>query len=172
MACVLTQGFLIDCRQSMGGVAEMYIATLDTINTITEASGVITAITKTSPLVFYKYVPRRNTSNATAPITGSTENGTVFYTHTVVLQLDKLATDKRIQVQLLTQNRLVIIVKDMNGAYWMFGKTRGVELNTGTPQTGQASGDLNGFGALTFTGDEPELPYEVASGIIAGLLTT
>lgn len=55
MACALTQGYNLDCRDSYGGVKEIYIAETSSVTAITASAGVITAIDKTGTKVFYKY---------------------------------------------------------------------------------------------------------------------
>jgi hypothetical protein len=46
-----------------------------------------------------------------------------------------------------------------------------MDINAGNGSTGQAKGDRNGYNDLTFTGDEPNMEYEVNSSVIAGLET-
>lgn len=166
MACALTSGFNLDCRDSNGGINTIYVATFSDADSFTEASGVITAVTLSPSRVFYEYQVRRYTSVAVETITGSQENGTIFYDQLVTAYLDKMATDKRIQIQLLAQNYLYVIVKDNNGRYWWYGKTRGLMLNAGTAGTGTAAGDRNGY-ELPFSGQEPSMAQEVAEAVIA-----
>ena len=46
MPCALTQGYVLDCKDSLGGITEVYFMAAQDVSTTTEASGVITAITK------------------------------------------------------------------------------------------------------------------------------
>ena len=52
MACALTQGRAIDCRNSTGGISEILIANFGDITIGTVASGVITALTQAELLTF------------------------------------------------------------------------------------------------------------------------
>jgi hypothetical protein len=61
------------------------------------------------------------------------------------------------------------IVTDRNGNYWLLGSRNGLELTTGTSQTGTAMGDRNGYD-VTFTGME-EIPMLSVSGSIVAALT-
>ena len=72
-------------------------------------------------------------------------------------------------VRLLTQNRLAVIVKDMDGVFRLAGETRAMHLTASASTTGKASGDKNGYN-ITLTGKEPLPSNTVASGIIAALL--
>ncbi len=55
MACALTQGYTLDCRDSLGGITEVYFIEAGNVSSITEASGVVSAIVKGSGKVFRKY---------------------------------------------------------------------------------------------------------------------
>jgi len=52
----------------------------------------------------------------------------------------------------------------------MYGWNRGLDQTEGTNPLGITAAELNGY-TITLTGDQATLPYEVASGIIAGLLS-
>lgn len=170
MACALTQGFTIDCREGMGGLKELYIMELNNVSGITASSGVITAITKASGKRFWKYQQLAQTAQATEEITGSDENGTVFYAQSIEIFLNKMQASVRNEVKLLAKNRIVIVTVDRNGKAFLYGETLGLTLNTGTGSSGRANGDRNGYG-LTFTGAEPDPAQEVDSSIITTLET-
>lgn len=177
MACVLTTDFLKPCRDSMAGVKTIYLTELANEATFTVASGVVTAFTLSSGKQFFIYEVPTGSSSATATIAGDRAVGSRFYTHSVQLQLPKLETSKRNEIQLLAQNTLMAIVLDQNGKYFLYGHnetsgatSNGLEISEGTGQTGTAAGDLNGFN-LTLTGDENCLPLEVTSSLITALTT-
>jgi hypothetical protein len=56
MACLLSTGFTLDCRDSIGGVDEVYIGELEYLNTATFASsaGAVTVMAMTGGKKFYK----------------------------------------------------------------------------------------------------------------------
>lgn len=169
MSCALSQGFVLDCRDSVGGLKSVYFIAKADIASVTEAAGVVTAITKDAGKVFYKYELVRGTSSMTENITASVENGTVFYAQELSIILNKLEANKRNEILLLAKNNLVAIVEDSNGKYWMLGRLNGVDITGGNGATGTAHGDRSGY-TLTFSGSEKELAPEVQSSIIAGLL--
>ena len=63
MACALTQGYTLDCRDSLGGLTEVYFIEASNITSYTEASGVITALVKAAGKRFYKYELVKGTSS-------------------------------------------------------------------------------------------------------------
>ena len=170
MPCALTQGYVLDCKDSLGGMTEvLFIAKAD-VTATTEASGVITAITKAAGKRFYKYELVKETANFVENINASVENGTVFYQQELTIVLNKLQANTRNEILLLAQSLLVAIAKDNNGNYWYLGKNNGLDITAGNSGTGTAIGDRSGY-TLTFTGKEAALSPEVSSSIIAALLT-
>jgi len=61
MACALTQGYTLDCKDSLGGIKAVWFISSANVSSVTEASGVVSAITKASGKVFYKYELVKNT---------------------------------------------------------------------------------------------------------------
>ena len=53
MACAISAGYTIDCRENVGGVKAVYIAEFGNI-TVNEVSGLVTGITKVTGKRFYK----------------------------------------------------------------------------------------------------------------------
>ncbi len=161
MSCVLTQGYAYDCKNNVGGIKRVYIGSRDDVNQITIADGVIDNITMFQN-VFYLYDLVRESSNFSETVTTNVQNGTVFYSQSLEIVLNKLQVNTRNEIILLGQNRLCIIVEDNNGRYWMLGYKNGIDLTGGGSASGTAYGDRNGY-TLTFTGSENELAPEVES---------
>jgi len=168
MACALTQGYTLDCRDSLGGIKAAWFISHANVTAVTEASGVVTAITKAAGKVFYKYHLVRNTSSVTENITASVENGTVFYAQELSIILNKLQANTRNEILLLAQNSLMAVFQDANDKYWLLGRVNGIDLTGGNGASGTTQGDRSGY-TLTFSGGEKELAPEVASNVIAGL---
>ena len=170
MACALTQGYTLDCKDSLGGIKALWLIAHANVSSVTEASGIVSAITKASGKVFYKYELVKNTGALTETITASVENGTVFYAQELSIVLNKLQANTRNEILLLAKNTLMAVVQDANDKYWLLGRYTGLDVTGGTAATGTAQGDRNGY-TLTFTGGEKELAPEVSSSIIAGLVS-
>jgi hypothetical protein len=170
MPCALTQGYTLDCKDSLGGIKAVWMIESGNVTAVTEASGIVSAITKSAGKVFRKYELVKATGSLTETITASVENGTVFYAQELSIVLNKLQANTRNEILLLAQNTLMVVVQDANDKYWLLGRTQGCDVTGGTAATGTAQGDRNGY-TLTITGAEKQLAPEVTSGIIAGLTT-
>ena len=170
MPCALTQGYTLDCRDSLGGITEVYFIASSDVTSTTEASGVITALTKAAGKRFYKYELTKGTSMFTENVASNVQNGTLFFTPELTIILNKLQANTRNEILLLAQNRLVAVAKDNNGKFWYLGKTRALDLTAGSAASGTAEGDRSGY-TLTFTGAEPALSPEVNSTVASALTT-
>lgn len=170
MACALTQGYTLDCRDSLGGITEVYFMAFQDVSSTTEASGVITALTKGVGKRFYKYELTKGTSVMTENVNSNVQNGTLYFTPELTIILNKLQVNTRNEILLLAQNRLVAVAKDNNGKYWYLGKTRALDLTAGSATSGTAEADRSGY-TLTFAGAEPSMSPEVNSAVAAALTT-
>lgn len=160
----------IDCRDSIGGAKEILFIEFDNVTSMTEASGVVTAMVLASGKQFRRYVVPKETSFFTEALTANVQNGTNFYQQELTIVLNKMQANTRNEIQLLAQNRLIAIVLDLNGKYWLLGKEQAIDATGGDGGTGTAHGDRNGYQRV-FTGMERFMAPEVQASIIAGLLT-
>lgn len=170
MPCNLTQSMTIDCKDSIGGLKEVLFIEFDNVTAMTEASGVVTAITVSTGKQFRRYVMPKETSFFTETPNSNVQNGTIFYQQELTIVLNKMQANTRNEIQLLAQNRLLAIGLDLNGKYWLLGKERALDLTGGDGGSGTATGDRNGY-TRVFTGMERNMAPEVQSTLIAGLLT-
>jgi hypothetical protein len=168
MSCALTQGYTFDCKDNIGGLKSVWFIGWNDVASVTVASGLVSAITKASGKVFYKYQLVRNTASFTENIAGSIENGTVVYNQELVIVINKMQVSVRNEILLLAKNNMMAVVEDQNGRYWLAGRFNGLDLLTGVIGTGTAQTDRNGY-SLTFSGGEREAAPEVASAVIATL---
>lgn len=170
MTCALTQGYTIDCRDSVGGIKEVYITELANIETApTDTMGVISTIDMVTGKQFWKYQLIKETGTASEKIQTNEANGTIFYEQDLSFPIRKLQASTRNELKLLAQNTLAIIVLDRNGKYWLMGRSNGMTLEPSEAQFGKAMGDFNGYN-LVFKGKEEQSMCEVSSGAVAGLL--
>jgi hypothetical protein len=164
MACDITSGFALGCRDNTGGIKALYILS-GSVSSIGETSNEISSITGSG--VFYQFDLQRGTSDFTETINGSTENQTVFYEATINAAFAKLQTSVRNQIKVLAQNPdLKIVVETNNNTsgskFFYVGRNNGAVLNAGQGQSGTALGDANGY-TLTFTAQEPS-PADIITG--------
>jgi hypothetical protein len=170
MACALTQGYTFDCKDNIGGLRYVWFINWNDVTEVTEASGVVTAITKSGGKVFYKYQLVRNTASFTENIQGSIENGTVLFDQQLAIVINKMQVNMRNEILLLARNNMMAVVEDQNGRYWLAGRLNGLDLLTGSSATGLAQTDRNGY-TLNFSGGEQELAPEVDAATVATLET-
>jgi len=168
MACALTQGYSIDCKDSAGGVKSVYFIEFGNVSGITESAGTATAISKANNGVFYKYNLQRATASWEEAYNDSPENGSSFNTQTLNIVLNKMQAATSQEIKLLAQNRLIAVVEDKNGKYWLLGQEHGLDRSGGRAGSGTAMGDRNGY-EITFISENKAPALEVTSGIIAGL---
>lgn len=170
MACALTQGYSLDCRDSAGGVKSVYFIEFDNVSGITSTAGTVSAISKANAGRFYKYNLQRATASFEEAYNDSAENGTSFHVQTLSIVLNKMQAATSQEIKLLAQNRLLAVVETNAGKYWLLGETNGLQRNGGRAGSGTAFADRNGY-ELNFTTEQVEPAKEVSSGIISGLTT-
>ena len=167
MACNLTSGIALGCRDNTGGLATLWITDYTNVTSLTQSTGdTITAISGTG--TFYEFQLIRTSSQLTETVNASLENGTVFYQGEIVTYFNKLGQDKRNILKTLAQSqRLAIVAEDNNGQYFYLGQTYGCFISAGTSVTGKALGDANGYN-MTFQYLEPN-PMNQLSGSLASI---
>ena len=179
MACTaLTKGRGLDCTRQSGGVKYFYFSVFDDIAetdiTYNPAAGVheITAINFQNSTI-YRYAVPRGASNVSDAITGSTENGTLFYTPTVNMVLNRLTKEDQNEIKLLGQTQVRIFAQlnaqtaNGNDVIICLGAKNGMSMNAGTSDSGTAFGDRNGY-TLTFDGLEAD-PFPMLKDPAAGV---
>ena len=162
MACgVLTRGRGLDCNRISGGVKKIFFSVYDEDVSYTYDSThplEIDAIDWNATTI-YEYVMPLGVASVTDTITGSRENGTIFYTPTVNIILNRLTKEDQNQIKLLGATKVRIFAQlnaQLSNGHDVFialGMANGMELNAGTMDSGAAWGDRNGY-TLTFDGME------------------
>jgi hypothetical protein len=170
MSCALTQDYSFGCDVGAGGLKEVYLIELENVDSVTESSGTVTAITKATGKIFRKYQLVQDTATAEETLTGNLQNGTLYYAQKVTLVINKQNVAVRNEILLLAKNRLAVVTVDNNDTYRLYGWDQGLRLNEGSAATGTAWGDRNGY-TLTFSGNQRELALFVQDSVIATLQT-
>ena len=167
MACNLTKGRNITCRDGIGGIKAIYLVQHDELTSFVTASGELTDLDLGSGDDIYKYLLKRGTGSITETVNASSENGTVFYTHSANVILHDLTKEDQNEIKLLAQQRLVIFA-ELNqlssggkNKIIAMGLDNGMELSAGTNQSGASLADLSGY-TWTFEGQEPN-PMQVVA---------
>lgn len=170
MACELSIGFTLDCKDGIGGIKQIVLLEQNLVTGITlDASEVITAIAGPVDGDLYTYELPTQTGSFEETINFNRDNGTVFYTQTVNVMLHKLSAAKRKELQTVAQARVIVFVNDTNNNWWAVGYEYGADLSTATAGTGTALGDMNGF-TLAFTHEAAKRAYKL-SGTPASVIS-
>lgn len=156
MDCTIINGREIDCRDSAGGIEEVYITEWSNVASITESSGVVTSITMNSGKKFFTFQLEKENGTFDETEQNSVENGSLFYEGVLSFTTKKMTAAARNAFNILAKNRLMIIFKDRNGLYWLLGRYGAADkVGENKASTGKAFGDMNGY-TLTFTTKEKE----------------
>lgn len=151
MACDLTKGRALPCRDSVGGLKAVYFVDFGGLGTVTvSATDEVTDMGGTFNA--YKYV-LKGTSSVEQTINASRENGTVFFDQAVSLTLPQLSKEDNNEIKLLAYGRPHIVVEDYNGNAYLVGREHGADVTGGTIASGAAMGDMSGY-TLTFNAME------------------
>lgn len=168
MSCNLTSSIALACKDSIGGIKRIYVTELENKSTLTSTTGNVTAFTLATGKQFWTYDFTKETGEFTEKQNTSDENGSLFYEGELKIRLNKRDVTKRNELHLLAQNRLMIIVLDRNGVYWLLGQNNGCDLMPSQSMTGKAMGDFNGY-ELVFGYKEEIAAMTVNSSLISDL---
>lgn len=154
MACDISEGRTLPCKDSVGGLKNVYFINYDSAVSISVETDdtVDSAASWSAAADTYKYELKGN-SSLTQNIQSSRENGTTAFEQVLELTLPKLSAADNQAVKLLAFGRPRIVVEDYNGSFYLVGREHGADVTGGTIVTGAAMGDLSGY-TLTFTAME------------------
>jgi|TARA_R100000482_G_scaffold124663_1_gene78316 hypothetical protein len=173
MACDLTKGRKVDCKDSIGGLRTMYI--LPNYCGNIEASAEITDLemtdadfadwdtftpAPTNKQTLLQYDLRPNLSSLTVNFNSDPATGTTFFSSVLSVTLQKIDHDSTNQLKLAAYNRSQIFVRDAMDNIFLLGMNAGCNITSGTMVTGAAKGDLSGY-TLEFTSEEKLPPIQI-----------
>jgi len=180
MACTaLTKGRGLDCNRISGGIKFVYFGVYDQFTAPIETTGLPVTAGEVTDLEMgsndlYRYTMPLGVASLTDTIVGSRENGTIYYTPSLSVILNRLTKEDQNQIKLLGATKLVCFAQlnatlpSGTDVIVALGVTNGMELNAGTMDSGAAWGDRGGY-TLTFDGIEAEpfpmvADYPIATG--------
>jgi hypothetical protein len=161
--CELSIGFDLDCKDGVGGIKQIVLADWNNINlnTITlDQDEIITALPQGTDL--YNYALPTQTGSFEETINFNRDAGTIFYTQTVNIMLQKLSAAKRLELQSVATTRVVVFVNDANDNWWAVGVENGADLSTATGATGTVFGDAHGY-TLAFVQESVKRAYKLSA---------
>lgn len=162
MACELSTGFTLDCKDGIGGIKQIVLVDKANVDSFSfDASEVVTLIVGPSAGELFTYELPTQTGSFEETINFNRDAGTIFYTQTVNVMLNKLSSAKRLELQNVATARVIVFVQDTNNNWWAVGYEYGADLSTGTAGTGTALGDMNGY-TLAFTHEAAKRAYKLS----------
>jgi hypothetical protein len=144
MSCLLTQGFLDDCKDAIGGIKEMFLGNWGDFEsgiTFDNTTGEIDALPTAT---IFRYKLARSSSSWQEVATINETNRTLFYAQTITAVVGRMNADKRKELFLAARANPIVFVRDSLDQIWCIGRLEGTTFNT-TAQSGTAKGDLNGY---------------------------
>jgi len=153
MACDLALGRIEPCKDSVGGLKNLYFVNYGDLGAITydvTNTDVIDAVAGTPDA--YKY-EIKGASSFTQNIQSSRDTGTTAFEQVIEVTLKKLTIADHKELKILAFGRPHVIIEDNNGNYFLAGLEHGADVTGGTIVTGTAMSDLSGY-TLTLTGME------------------
>ena len=165
MACALTTGRNLPCKQSVGGIKTSYFAAYGTLGTASISAGNISALAGTPD--FFQYDLKGANSSLTTNIISSRDTGTTVYETTLELTFTHLDVATQEELKILAAARPHVVIEDNNETpnYFMVGYHQGAEVTAGTIVTGAAYTDLSGF-TLTLTATEVIPPLYITGSVV------
>ena len=166
MSCDITAGRIEQCKDSVSGLKAIYIINYDKLNSDAVAylsspvgsEDVIDTwvpIDTATAMNLYKFELKSTTNSFTTAIESSRDNGTTFFSQTLVAALKRQDAATTKNVKLLAYGRPRIVVRTMTDQFFLMGLDQGADVSAGEISSGAALGDFNGY-SLTFLAQEEE----------------
>jgi hypothetical protein len=162
MACDISKGRLEACKESVGGIKNLYIANynsamyagMDDSASVPPSGAAFNGQVDTlaAAVDVYKFEVRGDNNTFEETNENSRDNGTSFWTQSGSFVIKAQNAETMMQLKLLSYGRPHIIIEDYNGKFRMAGAQNGVEVSVNT-STGGAMGDLYGY-TISFEGRE------------------
>ena len=155
MACTLTAGRLLKCKDAIGGIKTIFIGAHSDFTSGITTGGTNGEISVLPTANVWRYELSKGVGDFTETITANIENATVFWQQVCNIALHQITAADRAELENVCRGRLVVFVLDNNNNIFMLGRFDSAEVTAGSAATGKAKGDLNGY-TMTFTADEKE----------------
>ena len=167
MSCDITAGRIEQCKDSVSGLKSIFIINYEKLNADSAVYNTTDAgkedelkswmpVDTTTALHLYKFELKSTSNSFTTQINSSRDNGTTFFTQTLVAALKRQDVVTTKNVKLLAYGRPRIVVRTMTDQFFLMGLDQGADVSAGEISSGAALADFNGY-SLTFTAEE-ELP--------------
>ena len=165
MACDITAGRLEPCKNTIGGLRNVYFLNFNK-DAFTIVDGEVTAF-DVSVTQAFRYELKADGNNYEEGFSSDKNTGVTLFTPTISLVLKKQDLQTNNEIKLLAWGRPHVIVEDRMGNYRVAGHTEGADVTGGSIVTGGAKSDFNGYN-ITMVAEEVEpAPFLSAEAITA-----
>ena len=144
MACNLTRGLLVDCKDQIGGLKKIFFTQSYCSDIRASATFNGTNVLQMDTAGFANW-DIYGGSTVTVNINSDPATGTTFFEQTLSLTLQKLTVAQTNELKLISYNRSQVFVLDNNDNVFLLGMDNGCDISGGTAVTGAAKGDMTGF---------------------------
>ena len=154
MPCDISSGRLLACKDSVGGIKNVYFIPYTSVvqdDIVFDANEQITSFGASAPTAYRFQL--KGGSSLDQTITSSRDNGTTYFEQALTLTLQKVDYLTNNQIKYLAWSRPIVVVEDYNNNLMVVGLENGAEVTGGTIVSGTAMGDLYGY-TLTLSGME------------------
>lgn len=161
MVSTITSGYNRKCKQSLGGVSEVYLfpyVSYSRSQIITDGNILLTFPNTT----IYKFY---SNGNPNANETQETDSGGKFFNQNLALELQGSNDNNNLSKLINKDYRLIF--RDRNGLYRIFGLYNGLEANGINYGTGNNKSDFNGY-KIAFDGKEEKQSFFITNLESAG----
>lgn len=150
MACNLTLGRELPCKQVIGGIKALYFQ--NTQPTVTYNGTDTDVIDDIGTVSVYEYALPNNTGQLVNTGTVNEQNGTSYFAQNLTVNLPTLTKEDHKELKLMQSSRPTVYVLDNNDNLFCMGLQFGCMVAVNA-QTGTAKADLTGY-TLTITAEE------------------
>lgn len=173
MACDITAGRLEPCKNTIGGLRNVYFINKPLVDPFTIVAGEITAINTVALsdgiTQAFRYELKADGNNFEEGFASDKNTGVTLFTQTVSLVLKKQDLQTNNEVKLLAWGSPYVIVEDRMGNFRVVGLSDGADVTGGSIVTGGAKADFNGYN-ITLVAEEVEPAPFLATTAITELL--
>jgi hypothetical protein len=157
MACSITKGYKLPCKDSRGGIKKIDFAVFDEYDFTVTGQEIATLPVSLTEVFRYEVKGTGNTLVETGTI--NTDNRTTEIAQVLTAVFPKLNKDFEVQLQALEAGRVIAFVHNYNGDVKVVGIDSGLDASTSTGQTGGAGGDLSGYNITLNAMDSKRAPF-------------
>ena len=157
MACNISAGRLVECKDAIGGLKRIYLANFieDYAFTLSVTAGTLFQVDDLPLTTVFEYDLRPDLSGLTVNIGADSATGTTSFEQVLAFTLQQVKIKDAEQIQAMAQGQLMAFCLDNNDNVWACGLRHGMDVTAGVVQTGATRTELTGIN-LTLTGIEPD----------------